>query len=222
MMKTSHGSLEKQLIMLAFFILVLSTYSCLYAENADSVLEMIQNKYSKLKSFTADFTQSFASRALGSAFEESGKLYIKMPGQMRWDYEKPEEKIAVYNGAGSWLYIKEDNTVIKGNLDASESSRALLSLFTGMADLKRLFEGEVISRNNSNIIVKITLKAENDQFDHLIVAVDQKSKMVVRIEVFDLLGNTMTYLLKNIKENNDIKPDIFQFSIPPGAQLIFE
>ncbi|MEW5807132.1 MAG: outer membrane lipoprotein carrier protein LolA [Acidobacteriota bacterium] len=192
------------------------------SESADSILTMIQEKYSHLKSFTADFTQSFESKALGSGITERGKLYIRIPSQMRWDYEKPEEKIAICNGTDSWLYIKDDNIAVKANLAASGGSQALVSLLTGMVDLRDLFEGELISKAHGEVIAKIRLKEENDQFDFLLITVNTRQKRLTRIEVFDLLGNRMVYSFNNIEENVEVKPELFQFSIPPGARLKFE
>lgn len=212
----------KETLLIFSFILLSVSFPSFCAENADSVLNMVQQKLKSLKSLTADFTQSFSSRALGSSFEEKGKLFIKIPGQMRWDYEIPEEKIAICNGMESWLYIQEDNTVLKGNLESSDSSRALISLLTGTAELKNLFEGEVVSQSRNDITIRIRSKEENDQFDHLIVTVGRKSKMIVTIELIDALKNRMTYSFENIRENPEIDPGIFRFTIPQGAQIKFE
>ncbi len=221
-MSLAIARLGKRLLLTIGIVLILMSFPSFCAENADSVLDMIQQKLKSLRSLSADFTQSFSSRALGSSFEEKGKLIIKIPGQMRWDYETPEEKIAICNGMESWLYIQEDNTVLKGNLEDSESSRALLSLLTGTADLKSIFEGEVVSKKKNTITARIKSRAENDQFDHLIITVGRKNKMIVAIEVFDALKNRMTYSFKNIRENPEIDPSIFRFTIPQGAQIKFE
>lgn len=191
-------------------------------ESADPLLALIQEKFSRLKSFTADFTQSFESRALGSRLEESGELYIKIPGQMRWNYLKPEQKIAICNGTDSLLYLREDHVVIKGSLAGSEGSQALLSLLTGMADLRKLFEGEILSKDHREIVAKLRMREENDQFDELIIAVDSRKMRILRIEVLDPLRNRMIYSFSHIRENVAIPHDLFQFSIPPGAQVKLE
>ena len=204
------------------FIFLCPANTDIHAASADPVLSMIQEKYGKLESITADFKQSFASKALKTEFAEDGKLFIKMPGQMRWEYGKPEEKIAICNGTDSWLYMKEDNLVIKGSIGDSDSSKALLSLLTGTAEIKKYFSGEIVSDGEDVIVIDIRMKVENEEFDHLVVTVDRKSRMILKIEAFDLLGNTMTYSFRNIRENVKIKPGIFQFAIPPGARIKFQ
>jgi len=206
-------------LVLIFFC---AAHEQMQADSADPVLALIQEKYGTIESLTADFTQSFRSKALKTDFVEEGRLFIKMPGQMRWEYEKPEEKIAICNLSDSWLYMKEDNLVIKGSIGDSDSSRALLSLLTGAAEIEKYFSGKIVSDSGTAIVIDIRMKMKNDEFDHLVVTIDRNSRMIRKIEAFDLLGNVMTYSFRNIRENVKIKPGIFQFAIPPGARIKFQ
>jgi outer membrane lipoprotein carrier protein len=191
-------------------------------EDAASLLDQLAKRYNRLKSLVADFTQSFESRALGRGIEEQGKLYVKVPGMMRWDYLTPEKKLAVCNGSDTWLYLEEDNTVIKGRLDPSKGNIAILSLLSGRADLNEIFRGEVISEQEEETRVKIWLKQRSDDFDYLILSVQTKNSLIAQIEVIDPIGNRMIYSFKNIKENVPVDSQLFYFSVPPNARIKFE
>ena len=44
----------------------------------------------------------------------SGKVYIKYPGMMRWEYEKPDRQIIITDADKLWIYRPEDNQVMTG------------------------------------------------------------------------------------------------------------
>ncbi len=202
-------------------LIVWSSLACA-REDASSLLDQLTNRYNRLKSLVADFTQSFDSQALGRGIEEEGKLYVKVPGMMRWDYLSPEKKLAICNGSDTWLYLEEDNTVIKGRLDPSQGNIAILSLLSGRADLNEIFNGEVISKQKGETRAKIWLKQKSDDFAYLILTIENKSNLIAQIELIDLIGNKMIYSFENIKENVPLSYQLFYFSVPPNARIKFE
>ena len=44
--------------------------------------------------------------------EESGRVIVKKPGRMRWEYQSPEEKLFVTDGSRSYFYIPIENQVM--------------------------------------------------------------------------------------------------------------
>src|SRR5262249_5774826 len=67
----------------------------------DQIINALQTKYNKLSSLAADFTQVYTPPG-GRAKRESGRLLLKKPGKMRWDYTTPETKLFISDG--KWLY----------------------------------------------------------------------------------------------------------------------
>ncbi len=193
------------------------------SEDASSILDKLARRYNHLESLVADFTQSFESQALGKGIEEEGVLYVKIPGMMRWDYLNPEKKLAICNGSDTWLYLEEDNTVIKGRLDPSKGNIAILSLLSGRADLNEIFQGEVLSeQEEEEIRVKMWLKQSSDDFDYLIMTIGRKRSLIAQIEIIDPIGNKMIYSFRNLRENVPVDSQLFYFSVPPNARIKFE
>ena len=192
------------------------------SEEAYLLLDQIAKRYNHLKSFVSDFTQSFESKALGRGIKEKGTVFIKIPGKMRWEYYSPEKKLAVCNGSDTWLYIEEDNTVIKGRLDPSRGNDAILSLLSGRADLNEIFEGEILSKQEKETRMKLWLKQKSEDFDYLILTIANKDILIGQIDVVDSLGNKMIYTFHNIKENVPVDSRLFYFSIPPDAHIKFD
>ena len=76
------------------------------------VIQQVQGKYNQTKDFTANFQQSTNIGSLGRSQKAHGRVYLKKPGMMRWEYEKPEEQLIVSNGKLLWIYDPSLNQVI--------------------------------------------------------------------------------------------------------------
>src|SRR5437773_237321 len=67
--------------------------------SAQDLAQALQRKYDGIKDFSADFTHSYRGGVLRKEITERGRLLVKRPGRMRWQYTSPEEKLFVSDGA---------------------------------------------------------------------------------------------------------------------------
>src|SRR5512144_410947 len=75
------------------------------AVSADPLTEAvlgIQKRYAAVDSLSADFQQKY--RGPGIEQTESGVLWMKKPGLMRWEYAEPEKKLFIADGRETFLY----------------------------------------------------------------------------------------------------------------------
>src|SRR5206468_8580826 len=78
-------------------------FCCSVAEEAqeDQVKETVNKvepRYRKMTDLTADFNQSTTVKGFATALQSSGRIYLKGPGKLRWDYLEPNlEQIFVDN-----------------------------------------------------------------------------------------------------------------------------
>jgi outer membrane lipoprotein carrier protein len=63
--------------------------------------QAVQQKYDRVKDFTADFTHTYEGGVLKKKSTERGTVQIKKPGRMRWEYTAPEKKTFVSDGRRS-------------------------------------------------------------------------------------------------------------------------
>ena len=66
------------------------------AQDVKSIASAVDAHYNHLRSLQAEFTELY--RGSGMERNESGTLWLKKPGKMRWEYRSPKEKLFV--GAG--------------------------------------------------------------------------------------------------------------------------
>src|SRR5260221_6426022 len=74
---------------------------------APELAAALQRKYDGIKDFSADFTHAYQGGVLRKQITERGRLIVKKPGKMRWDYTEPEPKQFVSDGVKVYSYIPQ-------------------------------------------------------------------------------------------------------------------
>src|SRR5436853_1779092 len=119
-------------------ICVLFCCSMADAAEEDQVKEIVnkvETRYRKMTDLTADFNQSTTVKGFATALQSSGRIYLKRPGKLRWDYLEPNlEQIFVDNDQVQF-YVPEHKQVLTGRLSKMADSQAPLQLLQGVGRL---------------------------------------------------------------------------------------
>ena len=79
----------------------------------------MEDRLGRASSLTANFTQTFRSAATAQQVVERGRLFVKRPGRMRWDYKQPDKKVFLVRSDGTTLvYVPADYMAVKSRLPA--------------------------------------------------------------------------------------------------------
>ncbi|MBI2821272.1 MAG: outer membrane lipoprotein chaperone LolA [Acidobacteria bacterium] len=191
------------------------------AQDASALAGAIQQRYRSVDSFKARFVQIY--RSAFSEERESGTLYMKKPGKMRWEYASPTEKLFVADGRKSYFYVPRDRQVIVSDWGGEAASTPLLFLL-GEGDLKRDFELE-FSRDEpllsgGDSVMRLRPKVEQAGFREVLLEVKAAGAAVVRLSVIEHSGNRNDYLLQSFQANVRIPDQKFRFQIPKGVEII--
>src|ERR1700752_5489549 len=102
-------------IRLLRFAIVLSVTTTLLrasvAADVKALAAAVDAHYNHLRSLQAEFTE--VDRGLGMERTESGTLWLKKPGKMRWEYRSPKEKLFLSDGQNAWFYVPGDRQARK-------------------------------------------------------------------------------------------------------------
>src|ERR1700730_17493680 len=107
------------------------------AASAKAIAHLLEEHYRHAQTLRAVFLERY-STGPRDARVESGTVYFRRPGRMRWEYEAPEKKLFIADGKSVWFYVPADHTVTKAPVKESSDWRTPLALLTGKADLSRL------------------------------------------------------------------------------------
>src|SRR5882672_7418098 len=95
----------------------------------------VDEHYNHLRSLQAEFTELY--RGNGMERTESGTLWLKKPGKMRWEYRSPREKLFVSDGKDAWFYVLGDRQARKKAAKKLEDVRSPLSFLLGKTKLAK-------------------------------------------------------------------------------------
>lgn len=99
---------------LSFALAVLLASGQLNAAS-DNNLDKLENWLSGLDTLSTEFEQITLQPGGGRMLESRGTLYLKRPGQFRWEYETPFEQVIVADGKRVWLHDVELDQVSHQN-----------------------------------------------------------------------------------------------------------
>src|SRR4051812_21127498 len=74
--------------------------------------QALQKRIDTVRDFSSDFEHSYEGGVLKKKVTERGRLMVKKPGKMRWEYTSPEAKTFVSDGVKMYSYVPADKQVI--------------------------------------------------------------------------------------------------------------
>jgi outer membrane lipoprotein carrier protein len=193
------------------------------APDAGQVVERVQEFYEDTKDYQARFKQVYKNKLMNETKKSTGKVYIKRPGKMRWEYEKPSEKLFVSDGETLWVYEKEAQQVYRQKLAESDLPTAIAFLM-GEGDLAEDFDYKLIENDKAAakglLVLQLVPKEPTTHYKKLLFMVDDGTFQVRRTIIIDASGNTNSMRFSKVKTNKGLSDAEFDFEIPKGASLV--
>jgi outer membrane lipoprotein carrier protein len=186
----------------------------------DQLVQNVEERY-EVPGFTADFHQVSTIKAMEITDEATGKMYVRRPGMMRWEYENPERQIIVANGRQLWIYRPEDNQVMVGAAPKFFGDGKGAGFLADIKVLRRKFDISLLE-NPDPATYALKLSPIEDTLDvseiHLYVA---KSTFVIqRVVTFNPYGDETSIDLINSRFDRIPDLGLFEFSIPEGTDVL--
>jgi outer membrane lipoprotein carrier protein len=191
---------------------------------ADQLAQSLQRKYDAIADFSADFVHTYQGGVLKRKLTERGKVLIKKPGKMRWDYEAPERKQFVSDGTRMYFYIPADRQVMVSAVppDAAATTPALFLAGKGrlVTEFTPSFTDLPAGLPAGSLALKLIPKSKQTEYDWLVLAVDPVSLAIRGLVTVDGQGGSSTFAFTNLKENVGVADDQFNFRIPRGVEVV--
>jgi outer membrane lipoprotein carrier protein len=186
--------------------------------------QALQRKYDGIRDFSADFVHTYRGGALKKQLTETGRLLIKKPGKMRWEYTSPEKKLFVSDGTKIYSYIPQDKQVMVGSVPQEDSAATPALFLSGKGNLTRDFvpsHGDVFPGSPpGTVALKLVPKTTQPDYDWLILLVDPATYSLRGLVTTDAQGGTSAITFTNLKENIGVADKAFAFTIPRGVDVV--
>jgi outer membrane lipoprotein carrier protein len=190
------------------------------AELADAV----QRHYQSVRDFSADFVHTYRGGILKTRLTERGRVVIKKPGKMRWEYVAPEEKLFVSDGVKLYSYVPEDRQVMVRSVPQRDEATTSALFLAGKGNLTRDFvvsaEPLPAGMPAGSVALKLVPRVPQAEYDAIVLCVEPRTFRFVGLGTVDAQGGTSTFAFTNLKENTGIADKTFAFKIPRGADVL--
>jgi len=184
----------------------------------------LQKKYSAIKDFSADFVHTYEGGVLKKQVTERGRLLIKKPGKMRWEYTAPEAKTFVSDGVKLYSYIPQDKQVIVSPVPSDNEATTPALFLTGKGSLTRDFTASLVALPATmpagSRALKLVPKTPQREYEWLTLVVDPSTLAIRGLVTADAQGGTSSFLFTNLKENINSADKDFAFKIPRGVDVV--
>ncbi len=192
------------------------------AQDARTTAKAVDEHYNRLRSLQAEFTESF--RGAGVERTETGTLWLKKPGKMRWEYRSPREKLFVSDGKEAWFYLPSDRQVRKTVVKKLDDLRSPLAFLLGKTKLDKELDGLSLAPDQKtsapgNVILRGRPRVLADRVSEVLLEVTPGSQ-IARIQIDQADGSTTEYRFSDQKENVDVAEPRFHFVAPPGTETV--
>jgi outer membrane lipoprotein carrier protein len=189
--------------------------------SATQVAAALQARYDQIRDFSADFTQQYESGVLRRKLTERGKVHVKKPGKMRWDYAEPEKKVFVSDGSQIHLWVPADNQVTQSPVPKQDEATTAVLFLVGKGNLTRDFTVTFVPGAPAGTYgLRLEPKLPERDYDWLQLVIDQQTLQIRSLMAADRQGGQSTFTFSNFKENIGVPDSTFAFKIPRGADVV--
>ncbi|MEE8200391.1 MAG: outer membrane lipoprotein carrier protein LolA [Candidatus Acidoferrales bacterium] len=192
----------------------------------EDVVGAVERHYSRVRTLEAEFVQRYTYGA--TTLVESGRVYFKKPGRMRWDYNSPEEKLFLADGQYAYLYVPQEQQVRRYPVKEAPQWQAAFALLfqEKKADLGRVFDRiQVVRLHRLEGPARWQLrglpKSDKQGFTEIWLDLNRLYQ-VVRVEIRQRDSSLMEFHFRHWRENHPLDADLFKLDVPPGTTWVTE
>ena len=187
------------------------------ATPAEDLARRIEEHYQKTHDLVARFTQTYRSGLLGRESVERGRLSLKRPDQMRWEYEAPEKKTFVSDGHRFFFYVPSDRQVI---VKQQGGERSLPSQLLSGGQILASFLVSLEPEPSPGLSrLRLVPRQDDAEVTEAFLVVDDLAR-IRSVEIKDAQGSHSRFEFAEVRENVGLKDAVFEFTMPKGVEVI--
>lgn len=212
------------------FLVLFSVSPCLggelsgFAANVTDIARATDEHYNQLKTFKADFTEVY--QGPGVSRTESGALWLKKPGRMRWEYHQPREKLFLTDSHTAFFYVPGERQARKTPLRNLDDIRSPLRYLLGKTKLEKELKGLSLAPDRTpakagDTVLRGVPKGMEDRISEVLLEISPAFQ-IDRIIIQEVDGAITDFLFTHVQENVAVADSLFRFTPPPGVEVIEE
>jgi outer membrane lipoprotein carrier protein len=216
------NSILRNFIVFLVFGLVTGTAAANPAPDVHAIAQAVDERYNHLRSLQTDFTEIY--QGAGTERTESGTLWLKKPGKMRWEYRSPREKLFLSDGKDAWFYVPGERQVRRTAVKKLDDLRSPLAFLLGKTKLEKELQGlslapDVAPLSAGDVVLRGVPKSLGDRVSQVLLEITPEH-WIRRILIEEVDGSVTEYRFTNQRENVAVPDQRFQFAVPDGVEVV--
>jgi outer membrane lipoprotein carrier protein len=192
------------------------------APDVHAIAQAVDERYNHLHTLQSDFTEIY--RGAGMERTESGTLWLKKPGKMRWQYRSPREKLFLSDGKDAWFYVPGERQVRRTPVKKLDDLRSPLAFLLGKTKLEKELQAlslasDVAPLAPEDVVLRGVPKSLADRVNQVLLELTPEH-WISRIIIEEVDGSVTEYRFTNQRENVAVTDQQFQFAVPDGVEVI--
>jgi len=187
-------------------------------QDTDGLLKNIEARYNRAQSLKLDFSESYAGMK-SPVQNESGVLFLRKPGRMRWEYASPAGKVFISDGKDVILYSPDEQRAEKSKLKESEDMRAPLAFLLGKLDFRKEFKSFQTRVEAGDNWIVAEPKSENLAYSKVEFLATPEGE-IRRVRITGQDQSKLDFKFSNEQLNVSVAAALFTFHAPPGVQVV--
>lgn len=196
-----------------------------HAERLDEILDEMERAGEELETLTADFQQTDFDAILEDEEVSHGKLYLELPGKVRWEHIEPAPKVLVvkddlvrvYNPIAAQVQEFE-----RSEGGASGGFNLLVGFGSSNEEIAKNYDASLLEETASNVVLKLLPKPDSPAslFTAIELTVDKSTWTPVQ-SVFREVNRDHTQIdFENVVLNEELPGGIFELDLPDDVAII--
>jgi outer membrane lipoprotein carrier protein len=192
------------------------------AEDADleEILAGVEARYAGA-GFAADFYQASTLKAMDITDTATGRIYIKRPNKMRWEYGTPEKQTIITDGVQLWMYRPEDKQVMVGRAPTFFGDGKGAGFLADMQSIRANF---VISKTQSDDLQSYRLKLipvkPQSGLADIYLSISKGTYEVATVITHNEYEDETRIELTGYQFDQQFDDALFGFKTPPGVDVL--
>ena len=180
-------------------------------------LKAVEERYNHAQTLQIAFSEGYKAQGKNRK-PETGTLYLRKPGRMRWQYTSPAGKLFLSDGKWIYLIMPDSNRVQKMKAKESDDMRAPLAFLLGRLNFDKDFRNFEARPEGQDTWISATPKSRDLPYTKVEFQVTPQFQ-IRRVVVTGQDASVLDFQFDQEKLNPSLDARLFEFQLPPGAMV---
>ena len=198
------------------------------SDDLQALVNRVDAQYAQIKDLQADFVQETHIQGFDTPLRSSGRVYLKKPGRLRWDYLKPSVEHLYVHQDQVAMYVPAHNQILKGSLTMMASTKAPLRLLQGVGKLAEHFSVEPTGAGKKGegglpwltLIPKPLPGSAPSSLVKIVAEIQPRTYMIQSLTLHENNGNVSTVRFSHFKVNKGLDDTVLILNPPEGVVIV--